>query len=454
MASSTEEDVRPIQRDQLTELFRTAEKPAEAFRIGGEAEKFGVLTRTGVPLDYAGETGVARVMAYLAEQHGWAPQSETRGGPVIALTRGHASITLEPGSQLELSGSPHADVHAVVQEMDEHLIELEPISREMGVSWLGVGFHPLAAQRNLTWVPKQRYGVMKTYLPTRGSRALDMMRRTATVQANFDYSSERDAMQKLVVLLKLSPVLHAMLANAPFIEGKVSPLKSERGDVWLHMDPSRSGLVRRLWEVPEPTYSDYAEWALDAGMFLFRRGDTFVQNTGQTFRSFLADGYEGHRATFADWQLHVNTLFPEVRLKRTLEVRGADMLPGRLIGALPAITTGIIYDADSLDRALELTASLRYEEMEAARPALVRDGLAASIGKTPARELALRVLDIAESGLKRRALVRADGEDESVYLSPIRELAARGHCPADTLRQGLAVGDQPTPAEIIARTRI
>ena len=454
MASSTEEDVRPIQRDQLTELFREAEKPAEAFRIGGEAEKFGVLSKTGAPLDYASEAGVARVMAYLAEHHGWRPESETPGGPIIALMRGEASITLEPGSQLELSGAPHADVHDVVREMEEHLTEIEPISRDMGVSWLGVGFHPLAAQRDLTWVPKQRYGVMKTYLPTRGSRALDMMRRTATVQANYDYSSEQDAMQKLVVLLKLSPVIHAMLANSPFIEGKVSSLKSERGDVWLNMDPSRSGLVRRLWDVAEPTYADYVEWALDAGMFLFRRGDVFVQNTGQTFRSFLADGYEGHRATFADWKLHVNTLFPEVRLKRTIEVRGADMLPTRLIGALPAITTGLIYDAQSLSRAAELVAPLRYEEVEAARPALVKDGLAASIGKTSARDLAVEVLDIAEAGLERRARIRADGEDERVYLSPIRELTLLGRSPADTLRQGLSVGQLPTPAEVIARTRI
>jgi glutamate--cysteine ligase len=189
-------------------------------------------------------------------------------------------------------------------------------------------------------------------------------------------------------------------------------------------------------------------------MFLFRRGDVFVQNTGQTFRSFLADGYAGHRATYADWQLHVNTLFPEVRLKRTIEVRGADMLPSRLVGSLPAITTGIIYDADSLSQAAELTAPLRYDEVEAARPALVRDGLAASIGKTPAQELALRLLDIAEGGLKRRARIRGDGEDESVYLAPIRELTLRGHSPADTLRQGLSIGDEPTAAQIIARTRI
>lgn len=453
MASSIEDD-RPIQREQLTELFREAEKVPTAFRIGGEAEKFGVLEKTGAPLDYASETGVARVMAYLAEHHGWARESETPGGPVIALKRGHASITLEPGSQLELSGSPHEDVHAVVEEMESHLVELEPISREMGVAWLGVGFHPLAAQRDLAWVPKQRYGVMKSYLPTRGSRALDMMRRTATVQANFDYSSERDAMQKLVVLLKLSPILHAMLANAPFIEGKVSRRKSERGDVWLNMDPSRSGLVPRLWDAPDPSYADYVEWALDAGMFLFRRGDVFVHNTGQTFRSFLADGYAGHRATYADWQTHVNTLFPEVRLKRTLEVRCADMLPTRLAGALPALVTGIIYDAESLRLAAELALPLRYDEMEAARPALVTDGLAVTIGETPARELALRILDIAEAGLKRRARVRGDGEDESVYLAPVRELTLLGQSPADVVRQGLAVGDAPTVAEIVRRARV
>jgi glutamate--cysteine ligase len=456
MTSTASDDDRPVTREELTRLFVEAEKPASEFLIGGEAEKFGVDSKTGIPLCYEGPRGVARIMEHLAEHHGWERYTETEGGPLIALTRSNASITLEPGAQFELSGAPHPDVHGVVTEMRAHMHELESISEQLNVTWLGVGFHPLAAQDALPWVPKHRYGVMKRYLPTRGTRALDMMRRTATVQANYDYSSEADAMQKLVVLLKLSPIIHAMTANSPFIEGQVSTRRSERGDVWLNMDPSRSGLVPTLWDHPKPSYSVYVEWALDAGMFLFRRGDEFILNTGQTFRSFLSDGYQGHRATAADWQLHINTLFPEVRLKRTLEVRGCDMLPMDLIGAVPALATGIIYDAEALDKATELTQRLRLEDVQSARPALVTRGLAASIGDTSARDLALAVLDIADGGLARRARFSTSGEggDERIHLTHLRALVTEGHCPADVVVRGLQAGDTLPVADIIARCHI
>lgn len=443
----------PIHRDELELLFIEAEKPEAEFRIGGEAEKFGV-DRSFAPVQYDGETGVRRVFDALVADHAWKPEAETPGGPVIALTRGQASITLEPGAQLELSGAPHADVHAVVAEMVAHLDELREISSELGITWLGVGFQPLARQEDLPWVPKHRYGVMREYLPKRGSRGLDMMRRTATVQANFDYSSETDALQKLGVMLRLSPIVHAMTACAPFIEGRVSQRKSERGDVWLHMDPSRSGLVRRVWESARPSYSDYVEWALDAGMFLFRRGDEFVHNTGQTFRSFLADGFDGHRATRADWSLHVNTLFPEGRLKRTLEARSGDTPPLHLVGAIPALFTGLLYDAEALGEAAELSLSLGHDEVQAARSALVTEGLTARIGDRPVLPLARRVFEIASGGLRRRSRLDASGRDETVHLQALGELLEAGRSPADEMTVGLSPGQPIAAAEVIRRTRI
>lgn len=451
MTPAAPEDDRAITRDDLEELFVSSEKPNAEWRIGGEMEKFGVDRATGAPLSYDGPRGVRRIFDELVSRHGWHPASETEGGPIIALRRGEASITLEPGAQLELSGAPHADAHEVDAEIRVHFDELAAISTELGLAWLGVGFQPLSPQSDLPWVPKHRYGIMKRYLPTRGARGLDMMRRTATVQANFDYSSEGDAMQKLVVLLRLSPIIQAMTANSPFIEGRVSSNKSERGAVWLEMDPSRSGLVPALWNKDHPRYSDYVEWALDAGMFLFRRQGEFVHNTGQTFRSFLADGFDGHRATFADWVLHVNTLFPEARLKRTIEARACDCLPLGLVGSVPALFTGLLYDLKSLDAATELAMSIDLGVMQQARPALVANGLSGAVGSVPVQKLAERIYEIAEGGLARRARVGKSAKDERALLAPLGALLQRSECPADVLLSGLAVGEPVPRAELIRR---
>jgi glutamate--cysteine ligase len=341
-----------------------------------------------------------------------------------------------------------------VDELRAHVGELSDISGEMGLTWLGVGFHPLATQADLPWVPKHRYGVMKRYLPERGARGLDMMRRTATVQANFDYSSEQDAMRKVVVLLRLSPFIHAMTANSPFFEGRVSKHKSERGAVWLEMDPSRSGLIPSLWEKEHPRYSDYVEWALDAGMFLFKRPSGFIHNTGQTFRSFLVNGFEGHRATFADWALHLNTLFPEARLKRTIEGRACDCLPLHLTGAVPALFTGILYDAKSLDRAEALSRRFEYETVVRARPRLIAEGLATSVGGVAVRQIAEEIMEIARDGLSRRRRLDSAAQDETIHLAELGELIAGGRAPADRLLEGLTPGQVLERAEVVSRCKL
>jgi glutamate--cysteine ligase len=441
--------------EQLLEPFRSAEKPPSAWCIGAEAEKFGVDATTGAPIEYDGERGVLRVLEALAASHGWAIKREREEGPIVALERSRASITLEPGAQLELSGAPLPTVHAIVAELRGHLAELRDISSEMNLAWLGVGFHPLARQEDLPWVPKERYPIMKQYLPTRGAGAWDMMRRTATVQANFDYSSEEDALTKLTTLLRLAPVANAMLANSPFYEGRLSGQKSLRQGVWLRMDPSRSGLIPSLWGERDARfgYRDYVEWALDAGMFYVKREGRIVHNTGQTFRSFWKDGFHGERATLGDWVTHLNTLFPEIRLKRTLEVRCCDSLPAALSMAVPALFTGLLYDARALDEARELAFSLTLRDVQAAREALARDGLAARVGGRPARETALRMLDIAGRGLQRRAQLNAARQDESIYLRRLAKLTERGQSPADVLTEGLSAEDADLAVEAIARTR-
>jgi glutamate--cysteine ligase len=439
--------------DQLLIPFHEAMKPVEQHRIGAEAEKFGVDAVTGAPLPYEGERSVCTVLEALIERHGWHAESETPGGPLIALLRAGASVTLEPGGQLELSGAPLENIHQTCKEMSGHLAELRDISNELGLLWLGIGFHPFATQAELPWVPKQRYGIMRRYLPTRGTYGLDMMRRTATVQANFDYVNEEDALRKVRVSLRLSPLVTAIFANSPFYEGRLFGGRSYRARVWLSVDPDRQGLLPAVLERGR-RFADYIEWALDAPMFLVKRGTQVIENTGQSFRSFMKYGFGGHHATLKDWETHINTLFPEVRLKRTIEVRSADSLPANLVCALPALWTGILYDARALDEAEELSASFTAAELEAVRPAIGEQALLATFRGAPLADLAARVVDIAAGGLARRARLNKNGEDERIHLTKLIALVDKGWCPADALVEGLGNTDADLRQEILARARI
>lgn len=439
--------------DDLLFPFHEAIKPESRFRIGAEAEKFGVDATTGAALPYEGERSVLTVLQALVERHGWKPEREKPDGPLISLLRTGASVTLEPGGQLELSGAPLENIHQICLEMSGHMAELRDISDELSLTWLGIGFHPFATQAELPWVPKARYGVMKRYLPTRGEHGLDMMRRTATVQANFDYSSEEGAMRALRISLRLSPLVTAMFANSPFYEGRIFGGKSFRAKVWLSVDPSRQGLLKDVME-RGTRFVDYVEWALDAPMFLIKRGAEVLENTGQSFRSFLKHGFRGVRPTRTDWETHINTLFPEVRLKRTIEVRGADSLPANLICALPALWTGIFYDARALDEADELSASFTFEELEAVRPEISKSAIRATFRGKPLADLAARLLEIASGGLERRAQLNRNGKDERVHLSRLSALVEKGNAPADALMEGLSNADADLRREILARARI
>lgn len=438
----------------LEEIFRRAEKPRERFRIGTEAEKFGYESGSLTPLPYSGARSISSIFDRFRERHGWSPLSELDGAPVVALERGQSAITLEPGAQLELSGAPWPDVHAIHAEFVDHFRELGDISSELGLTWLSLGFQPFASLRELPWVPKQRYAIMKQYLPSRGRRGLDMMQRTATIQANFDYSSEEDAMRKLLVLLRLSPVLSAMTANAPFVEGRVSALRSERLDVWLNMDPERSGLIPRLWDLRRPRYRDYVEWGLDAGMFFIKRGSKLVLNTGQTFRNFLEHGFEGQRATLGDWARHLATLFPEVRLKSTLEARMCDAQGEELSMAIPALFAGLLYDDSALAAAEELSHGISLEAALASRADVPRLGLAARLAGRLLRADAERVLDIARGGLLRRSCRNARGEDETVYLEPLSRLVDSGRCPGDVLRAAAGEPGDRIEADMLSSARV
>jgi glutamate--cysteine ligase len=445
MPPTTTEPLDPIRRrDDLVVPFTEACKPRSEWRIGPEMEKFGVLEANRKPLPYLGERSVLRVLEHLASHHGWAPEREHDGGPIIALMRGGASITLEPGAQLELSGDKAENVHQVCTELRGHMREIAPISRAMGVRWLGVGFHPFARREDFEWVPKQRYGVMREYLPTRGGHAVDMMLRTCTVQVNLDYASEADAMRKMRVALALAPATTAMFANSPWKEGASHGGLSYRGRVWLDVDPDRTGLLPALWKRGS-RFDDYVEWALDVPMFLFKRGGHAIHNTGQTFRAFMKSGFEGHSPNMEDWKTHLNTLFPEVRLKKTIEIRGADVQSTDMACALPAVWTGIFYDDRALAEAEALVEGWTYDEVNGLRDRAWRDGLRAEFRGRPLVEIVQRVIEIAEGGLERRGIADPTcGKDERVHLARLRKLAGEGRCPADVLLEGL--DREPDPA--------
>jgi glutamate--cysteine ligase len=437
-AVPTTTSLEPIRRrDDLLLPFVEACKPRANWRIGPEMEKFGVFEENGMPIPYSGNRSVMRVLEHLASAHGWAAEREVKDGPVIALARAGASVTLEPGGQLELSGAQSENIHEVCAELRTHLREIGAVSRSLRIRWLGTGFHPFARREDFDWVPKQRYRIMRDYLPTRGGHAVDMMLRTCTVQVNLDYANEEDAMRKMRVALALAPTTTAMFANSPWKEGTPNGGLTYRGRVWLDVDPDRTGLLPMLWK-RGARFDDMVEWALDVPMFLIKRGGNPVANTGQTFRAFMADGFEGQHATIDDWRLHLNTLFPEVRLKRTIEIRGADMQTTDMACALPALWTGILYDDQALAEAEALVEGWTHDEVAASREAVWREGLQASFRGGKLAPIAERLVAIADGGLARRAIVdRASGKDERVHLDRLRRLVAKGQCPADAVLDGL-----------------
>jgi glutamate--cysteine ligase len=447
---------RPIRsEDDLLAIFFEACSNEQL--LGVESEKFGVVRGTLAPVGYEGEgASIATLFERLVATYGWRPVVEKPGAPVVALERvgrhGRiASITLEPGAQFELSGEALSDAHKVEAELNEHLAELEVVSEGLDLAWLGTGFHPLARQDDLPWVPKDRYAIMREYFPTRGSRGLDMMRRTATVQVNLDFSSEADAMRKLSIALRLSSVATAMFANSPFYEGRPTGRVSERASVWLDADPDRTGLLPKLWR-PGATFRDYAAFALDAPMYLFKRDGKVFANTGQSFRSFWQDGFEGERPTTSDWKMHLATMFPEVRLKTTLEMRSADSQPRSTYAALAALWAGTLYDERALGEAEELVAPLTHDDLALARRGIAIRGLDVREGTVDVRTLAERMLDIARGGLARRGRLDSSGRDEGRHLDALRALVSTGRSPAHRLLE--AVGDAFEPASILAAARM
>lgn len=415
----------------LVAWFRERERPRGEWKVGLEHEK--VLLRAGTldPVPYDGEGGVAAVLRAFCH-FGYEPFEEE--GRIIAAQKKGLTVSIEPGGQIELSGRPFADVHVVAAELDRHLAKCRDVARETGVEFLAAGYRPWGTPASAPWMPKNRYKVMRPFLAARGRLAPDMMAMTASGQASFDFSGEQDLAEKLRVALAIQPAVTALFANSPIVDGRESGWKSFRTAVWAETDPARCGLPAFPFEPGfegEP-YRRYVEWALDVPMVFVRRRGGYLDPGGRTFRDFLAGGLEGERPTLGDWEDHLTTLFPEVRVKGVVEVRGTDSCDPPMTKALLAFWKGVLYDRAAREAAWDAVRRFTVEERRAFMEAAGREALA---GKAPdgrpIREVARTLVDAAAEGLCSQRCCGERGEDERVWLDPLRERVASGRAPAD-----------------------
>lgn len=430
-------DLNPVEsRNQLAEWLEAGCKPREKWRIGTEHEKFGYYVSDYSPVPYEGENGIKALLDGMQAGLGWEPITDA--GNIIGLAEpsGKGAISLEPGGQFELSGAPLETLHETCRESNAHLSMVKAIAGDLGVAFLGVGGSPLWTLAETPVMPKSRYAIMSNYMPKVGTQGLDMMFRTATIQTNLDFCDEADMRRKLQVSLKLQPMASALFARSPFTEGKPNGLLSWRSDIWRDTDNQRGGFHAFMLE-PGFGFEAYVDWALDIPMYFVIREGRYYDCTHVTFRQFmdgaLRDSVPDGTANVGDWSNHLTTLFPDVRLKRYLEMRGADGGPWRDICALPAFWTGLLYSAGALDAAEELVSGWTAQMVAELRDAVPAAGLEATIAGKPLLEHARAVVEIASSGLADRQNLNSSGNDERVFLAPLEETVASGLTPAERL---------------------
>ena len=420
-------------RDQLIASFGRGEKPKDRWRIGTEHEKF-VYALSDHHAPSYDEAGGIRALLGELEQYGWKPVYE--GDNVIAMSGADGSISLEPAGQFELSGAPLDSLHETCAETGRHLQQVKAAGEKLGIGFLGLGMWPDKTRAELPRMPKGRYVIMLNHMPRVGSMGLDMMLRTCTIQVNLDYSSEADMAKKFRVGLALQPLATALFANSPFTEGKPNGMLSYRSHIWSDTDPHRTGMLPFVFE-DGFGYERYAEYALDVPMYFVMREGRYIDAAGHSFRDFLKGELTvlpGEKPTLDDWNDHLSTAFPEVRLKTFLEMRGADGGPWNRICALPALWVGLLYDQGALDAAWDLVKGWSLDERQALRDAVPRLALDAPLpGGGRLRDIAAEVLDIASAGLSARARLNRAGDNETGFLDPLREIVRSGKVPAQSL---------------------
>jgi glutamate--cysteine ligase len=410
--------------DQLVSIFSAAAKPKEKWLVGVEHEKLGVRS-DGSPAPYLGPQGVAQLLANMLSD-GWTGVYE--GEHLIGASRNGEEVTLEPGMQVELSGPPLVSGQACATMLYNHVRAIRDSALPLGIRFIAGGFRPFGTLADVPWLPKRRYDIMREYLPRHGRLGHEMMKRTATVQVNLDFSSEQDAAEKIRTAAGLTSIVTALFAASPINEGRPTGWKSYRAAVWLDMDEDRCGLLPFVFDEGFG-FRSYAEWALDVPMFFLARRGRYQPLEGVTFRRFFEQGLHGERATLDDWILHLSTVFPEVRLKRTIEMRGADAAILPFSVALPALWRGLLDDPEARAAAYALVADVGFADREALRREVPRAGLAARLRGRPIAPLAVEICEIAGAGLARLPW----GREDRVLLEPLLDHARAGRCPADTM---------------------
>jgi glutamate--cysteine ligase len=408
-------------------------KPASAWRIGTEHEKFVFNVGDLSPAPYAGPASILALLEGLRSRFGWSPILE--GETLIGLKRGAASISLEPGGQFELSGAPLETIHETCAEISEHLTEARSVAAPLGLDFLALGFSPTWSLEATPSMPKGRYAIMRSYMDRVGRLGRQMMYRSCTVQTNLDYASETDMVRKMRVSLALQPVATALFANSPFAEGRLNGFQSYRAHVWSDTDPDRTGTLPFAFEEGFG-FERYVDYALDVPMYFVRRGGRYIDCSGLSFRDFLEGRLSvlpGERPAMDDFDDHLSTIFPEVRLKTFLEMRGADAGPQPFLCALSAFWTGLLYDDVALDGAMELIRDWSAPEREAMRRSVPALGLSAPIRGGSLRDIAQEAVALARLGLARRNRRDSLGRDETMFLDPVQEVASSGVNQAQTL---------------------
>jgi glutamate--cysteine ligase len=429
-------DTTPLtSRDELVAWIAAGEKPKEQFRVGTEHEKTPFTLEGHNPVPYEGNRGIRALLEGMQLLLGWEPIIER--GNIIGLldVTGGGAISLEPGGQFELSGAPLETIHQTCSELMAHLAQVREVATPLGIGFLGLGMTPSWSRQQIPAMPKGRYRIMTNYMPKVGRYGLDMMYRTCTVQANLDFSSEADMVKKLRVSLALQPVATALFANSPFTEGHPNGFLSFRSEIWRDTDNARAGMLPFAFE-DGMGYERYVDYALDVPMYFLKRGENYIDVSGQSFRSLMAGRLHNladERATMSDWANHISTIFPEVRLKRYLEMRGSDSGPWKRLPALSAFWVGLLYDEGALDQAWQIVKDWSAEERQQLRDDVPRLGFKATIGKRSLHEIARDCLELAHAGLRRRARTDRDGRDETRYLEPLDVILETGRTPAEEM---------------------
>jgi len=418
---------------QLVEWLEAGVKPKVDWRVGTEHEKFVFDLESKLRAPYEGERGIGALLNNLSDRFGWSKIEE--GGNTIALTRDGCNITLEPGGQFELSGAPVETLHQTCAEANSHLKESREVCADLGLGMIGLGFDPTGTQADMPWMPKGRYKVMRRYMPKVGTRGLDMMTRTCTIQSNLDFGSEADMVEKYRISLALQPLATALFANSPFVEGAPTGRVSERSYVWTDTDPNRCGMLEFVFE-DGFGFERYVDYLLDVPMYFAYRDGNYVDVAGESFRAFMTGNLpqlKGEIPHMGDWSDHVTTAFPEVRLKRFLEMRGADGGPWSAICALSAFWVGLLYDDAAQKAALSLIKDWNSEDRLRLRNDAPLVGLKARMGEHSLQDIAKDVLRIARDGLNSRACIDSAGANEAHFLDVLDEIVASGKTPADQL---------------------